>query len=145
MNGIWNDIYLNRLLATEKEILGFLTYFDGFQSVSFNTLELPWLNNKRMESCIPPGVYRWRRYFSPHRQFEVVLLEDVPGRDMIDIHPASYVHQLKGCIAPGVERKDINGDGQIDMYKSRKAFDALMAALPQHGYIHIDDSRIVKK
>src|SRR5215216_4379526 len=64
------------------------------------TIELPWLNNQPKRSCIPEGRYtiekRWSPHFGDHYQ-----LKNVPGRDLILIHPANNaLKELKGCIAP---------------------------------------------
>src|SRR6476660_3545962 len=64
------------------------------------TIELPWLNNEPMHSCIPEGRYqlfiRYSQKFQTH-----FLLGDVPGRSLVLIHPANdAVKELKGCIAP---------------------------------------------
>ena len=70
--------------------------------LSLWTLELPWKGNKTNESCIPEGVYRAIKHDSP--TFGPTLwLRDVPGRSEILIHPANYVEQLDGCIAPGMD------------------------------------------
>ena len=73
------------------------------------TIELPWLDNKRRISCIPPGRYRLRmRYSSTFAwHFEVV---GVPGRQDILIHPANHAAvELKGCIAPVLQH---TGEGK---------------------------------
>ena len=63
-------------------------------------IELPWLENQKMKSCIPEGVYtlkaRYSEKFSHH-----LILENVPGRSLILIHPANDAKkELLGCIAP---------------------------------------------
>lgn len=64
------------------------------------TLELPWRGNECCRSCIPEGVYRAIKHDSP--TFGPTLwLRDVPERSEILLHPANYVEQLDGCIAPG--------------------------------------------
>ena len=69
---------------------------EGFEA---ETMELPWKNNSPGESCIPTGEYTCRRDTEgAHKYYR---LEKVPGRSHIEIHPANYPHQLKGCIALG--------------------------------------------
>jgi hypothetical protein len=65
-----------------------------------NTIELPWLQNKRNVSCIPEGRYELRKRFI--KKFGLhLLVVDVPDRSWILIHPANDAKtQLKGCIAP---------------------------------------------
>ena len=65
-----------------------------------HTIELPWLNNKPQQSCIPEGRYelrkRWSAHFGDH-----YLVVNVPEREYILIHPANNaLKELKGCIAP---------------------------------------------
>ena len=73
--------------------------FLGSKLICF-TIELPWLNNKPLHSCIPEGRYplfiRYSQRFKTH-----FLLERVSNRDLILIHPANdALKELKGCIAP---------------------------------------------
>ncbi len=64
------------------------------------TIELPWLGNQRRISCIPEGEYILRKRFSPKLKWHFLLM-DVPGRDLILIHPANDAKlELLGCIAP---------------------------------------------
>ena len=85
------------------------------------TIELPWKDNLPGISCIPEGKYmlliRSSARFGVH-----MYLSDVPGRELILIHPANNaLKQLKGCIAPVTT---ILGEGRGTA--SRKAFDKLM-------------------
>ena len=64
------------------------------------TIELPWLGNQRRISCIPEGDYLLQLRFSPKFKWHFLLM-DVPGRDLILIHPANDAKlELLGCIAP---------------------------------------------
>jgi hypothetical protein len=64
------------------------------------TIELPWLKNKRMVSCIPEGKYILKKRFSKKFGWHIHLI-DVPGRQFILIHPANNAKkELLGCIAP---------------------------------------------
>ena len=69
---------------------------------------------------IDTGTYPITVYFSPHRQFEVLLLHQVPGHTYIEIHPANYPYQLKGCLAVGTAHN------QDALANSRFAFDHLI-------------------
>jgi hypothetical protein len=65
-----------------------------------NTIELPWLDNKRKVSCIPEGTYEIEKRFTEKHGHHLILL-DVPDRDGILIHPANIaMKELQGCIAP---------------------------------------------
>jgi hypothetical protein len=64
------------------------------------TIELPWKNNQSRISCIPEGKYQVIKRYSPHFRWHLQL-RDVPGRQLILIHPGNdAITELKGCIAP---------------------------------------------
>lgn len=79
----------------------------AFGSEQCRSLELPWRNNRRRVSCIPPGRYRCAP-ISHRRLGRVVSVLDVPGRSGILMHSANlagdeelgWQSQLEGCIAP---------------------------------------------
>jgi hypothetical protein len=86
------------------------------------TIELPWLGNQRRISCIPEGDYFLQLRFSPKFKWHFLLM-DVPGRDLILIHPANDAKlELLGCIAPVTVHTGI-GKGSA----SRKALEKLKA------------------
>jgi hypothetical protein len=79
----------------------------------FETIECPWMDGANLEGecAVLEGEYPVTTYMSPGQGYEVLLLHDVPGRAMIEIHIANYVinpitgiRELKGCIAPGTHR-----------------------------------------
>lgn len=73
-------------------------YLDGKKICE--TIELPWRQNKRGISCIPPGRYRLLRQHHV-RHGEQLGLPDVLDREAILIHAAhSALDELRGCIAP---------------------------------------------
>ena len=64
------------------------------------TIELPWKNNQSRISCIPEGKYKLIKRYSPHFKWHLQVM-DVPGRELILIHPANdALRELQGCIAP---------------------------------------------
>ena len=84
------------------------------------SIELPWLKNQKRVSCVPEGEYilqqRYSKKFGWH-----LHLENVPGRDLILIHPANNAKkELLGCIAPVTKHTGI-GKGSY----SRRAFLAI--------------------
>lgn len=86
------------------------------------TIELPWLENQRRISCVPEGEYVLRKRFSPKFQWHLHL-DNVPGRNLILIHPANDARrELLGCIAPVMKLTGI-GKGSF----SRKALEKLKA------------------
>lgn len=84
------------------------------------TIELPWLHNQQRVSCIPEGEYVLQKRFSPKFKWHLHL-RNVPGRDLILIHPANDAKtELLGCIAPVTYHTGI-GKGSL----SRKALEKL--------------------
>ena len=100
--------------------------------------ELPWRNNAKGSSCIPPGTYRCVPFNSP-KHGRVYLLQDVPGRSLIEIHVANFGgdtakgwrSELLGCIAPamnvGVLQNRPGGPMQRAGVASGEAMAKLMA------------------
>lgn len=94
---------LRRQPSTDQGTFGALSF--GTQVL--HTLELPWRDNRRQRSCIPPGSYACSLVRSP-RFGRVYGLVDVPGRSHVLIHAANlagdvelgWSTQLHGCIAP---------------------------------------------
>ncbi len=127
-------VSIRRLESTDEGTFGLLT-MPGFRCY---TLELPWRNNARRVSCVPVGSYRAAIAQSP-RFGRVYLLQGVPGRSAILIHPANvagdksmgYDSQLEGCIALG-ERvgalRNAAGKLQRAVLVSRPAVRAFMSA-----------------
>ena len=73
-------------------------YFNGV--FICHTIELPWLDNSPRRSCIPEGRYEVVRRWSPRHKAHF-WIRNVPGRELILIHPANNApKELKGCIAP---------------------------------------------
>ena len=93
------------------------------------SLELPLLDNQRNISCIPEGIYPLvRRQSAKFRDH--LLIEDVPDRDLILLHPANDAsEELRGCVAP-VMRLLGSDKGSY----SRIALELIMANLAQVNY-----------
>lgn len=88
------------------------------------SIELPWVDNARRISCIPEGTYplvkRTSKKYGRH-----ILVNNVPGRDLILIHPANHAAtELMGCIAPVTT---LSGEGRG--LRSRLAFEPLRDAV----------------
>lgn len=78
----------------EQETKGYLI----IGNTPFETLELPWRDNKRSVSCVPDGIYDFVKDWSNNKQRFVIELRDVPNRSQIQIHYAKKLSWLKGCI-----------------------------------------------
>lgn len=65
-----------------------------------HTIELPWKDNHRGVSCIPEGRYALKKRYNTRFGWHL-LVENVPARDGILIHPANdAARELHGCISP---------------------------------------------
>lgn len=113
------------------------------------TLERPWLPvggapcGQKGVSCVPPGRYQLVPHNSEAHPHTVALVnpalwvyhfdEDVPperrgfARTTVLIHPANYVSELRGCIAPGLAR---GGGLTPEVHESRRAFAQLALDWP---------------
>jgi hypothetical protein len=99
------------------------------------TIELPWLGNQRRISCIPEGEYVLQKRFSPKFNWHLHL-RNVPGRDLILIHPANDAKkELLGCIAPVTQHSGV-GKGR----SSRKALEKLKSLV----YAALERDEVVK-
>lgn len=102
---------MKRLVITREPSTPEGTFSTGIldNDLSWRFVELPWHDNEPTRSCIPPGEYIARLTHSAHFGRTVYLLEDVPERSAIEIHPANFggdrdlgFHsELRGCAAPG--------------------------------------------
>jgi hypothetical protein len=113
-----------------KQTLGELTLYKNEQKIfSCKTLELPWKNNTKQESCIPTGKYNVipRESAKYKKHYHV---QDVTGRSWILIHPGNYYHQLLGCILVGNAHVDIDKDGYKDVTSARITLDKLLELAP---------------
>lgn len=80
-------------------------------TLTYYTMERPWLNNAIGQSCVPVGRYKLVPHVSPRfgKVRSLINLElgiaeyptsGIP-RSLILIHPANLSSELAGCIAPG--------------------------------------------
>jgi hypothetical protein len=53
------------------------------------------------------------------------------------MHAASFSRQLRGCIAPGEEHVDLDGDGLKDVNNSRQTLEHLLELLPDEFELEI--------
>ncbi len=80
---------------------------------------------QRRDTAIPDGTYKFIFYDSPANKMVVPLLVDVPGFSNIELHPANWSFQLKGCTAPCLS---INVSVP-QASQSRNAFNVLMGLM----------------
>jgi len=101
---------------------------------------VPYPVNAQNVTCIPEGTYLVEKITSPTKG-RCFLLQDVPGRTMVEIHIGNFATGIKvdteGCILPGMRFADINFDGNLDVQDSTKAMNKLLEILPQSFDLHI--------
>lgn len=98
------DVYLLRWKTSDQGTEGSLIT-EGFDC---KTLELPWRNNQKSISCIPPGIYNCQIRHS-NKFGKTYWIKDVPNRSFILIHAGNYAGDaskgfktdVEGCILLG--------------------------------------------
>lgn len=140
------NVVIRRARSTYTGTPGRLRTDQGFEC---DTLELPWKDNKRGESCIMAGTYMGWIWHSPTLGRDVIRLEDRNGRKdcmihngtwagdvMADIdgdgHAGDLLTQVHGCTLTGrgygeILRKD--GGAQFGIMHSRDTLAELVAHL----------------
>jgi hypothetical protein len=121
-------LLLTRIDESEKQTIGvlyLLNYNDNIIT-DFDSLELPYKENKHDISCIPNGNYKCVKRNSSKFGNHLHVL-NVPNREYILIHKGNYHTDILGCILIGTDLKDINNDGEIDVIRSRDAMESLMS------------------
>lgn len=111
-----DTVTLFRMKRSDQGTRGMLVT-EGF---SCHTLELPWRNNERSISCIPPGEYPVEIRISP-KYGEIYWVKDVPDRTFILIHSGNwagdtskgYKTHVNGCILLGKERGLLAGQWAV--------------------------------
>jgi hypothetical protein len=119
----------------DKETLSTWIVFDENKEVYRCVgLELPWLGNQKNISCIPEGKYICKKYSDQHHPNSFLLL-GVLNRTEIMIHPGNFGTGIKidteGCLLPGIDFQDIDGNGQLDVIRPDVALLALNYFLPK--------------
>ncbi len=101
------------------------------------TIELPWRDNKVRESCIPEGTYRLTKRYSQKFSHHI-LLNDVPDRSLILIHPANdAATELLGCIAPVTELTG-PGKGNSSRIRFNKVKDLVYGWIDQGEEVYLE-------
>lgn len=116
----------------------FTLIVNGAMKLTGFTLELPWKDNERQVSCIPPGKYRLK-HFNSVKFGHCLELQQVPGRDAILIHAGNYNRDTHGCILIGANLIDLNKDGNLDVTSSKVTMERLMNCIggETDGFIQI--------
>jgi hypothetical protein len=107
---------LCRLARSDQGTQGML-FYEGFNC---HTLELPWRDNQRSISCIPPGEYKCVTRKSPRFGLTYHVTE-VLGRSYILIHSGNwagdvnkgYKSHVNGCILLGQKAGWLQGQRAV--------------------------------
>jgi hypothetical protein len=122
---------LIRLTDDGNQTLGVMQCYKGLlKAFECKTLELPWKDNKKQNSCIPVGTYKVIKHNSPNfgKCFKVL---EVPGREDILFHKGNFNKDTKGCILVGKDFIDVNEDGTTDITSSTLTFETMLMHLPE--------------
>lgn len=118
---------IERYPSSESQTLGNIFILNELGGIEYEcvSLELPWKNNERNISCIQKGIYTGVIHYSPNFG-KCIWIQNVEGRSEILIHSANFNRELKGCISPGLDFRDIDNDNYLDVVYSRKALDNIL-------------------
>lgn len=107
-----------------KETPGILEAQNAGAIFTCKSLELVWLDNKSVISCIPAGTYQCSWTFSPKFMRYTYQVLNVPKRSGIRFHWGNYGYgktvSIQGCILLGASFLDINGDTVPDILSTKK-------------------------
>lgn len=129
-------VTLKRLVESEAGTQGSLST-DGF---TCKTLELPWRDNRRQRSCVPPGSYRCQQVQSPKFGLVYTLTGTEPRSNVL-IHSGNFAGDVElglkthvqGCILLGKYFGAI--EGQQAILLSRPTVRAFMAHMGGEPFI----------
>lgn len=91
------------------------------------TVERPWADNRPSESCIPEGAYGLVLGTYNAGGYPAYEVTGVSGRSLIKIHRGNTMHDVRGCVAPGVALGWVHGAWAVT--SSARAFSAFMRAM----------------
>jgi hypothetical protein len=89
------------------------------------TLELPWKNNEKSVSCIPPGTYDVEAITRASKGDYAIWVKDVPGRSEVLVHKGNSTSDIRGCILFGLDadlQKERVGQSVAAMTKIESMF-----------------------
>ena len=120
-----SKITLYRYGRSQDSIYGTLNiYTEKGDKLSLQTIE-------NAEKCIEQGTYNMYHAYSPKFDTNLWTLH-VPNRTGIRIHSANTGNQLRGCIAPGLFKKD------NQVYQSKKALSLIHTLLNKYKTYKIE-------
>jgi len=134
-------IKIKRFKYQDKQTLGVGKVISDCNPIyEFKTLELPWKNNERNISCIPPGTYIIKKHYAPHLKQHCFLLYCVKNRSEIMVHAGNFYTDIKGCVLVGESFIDINADGYKDVTNSKVTLRHILKLVDQdETFLVIED------
>jgi len=137
LSNAWGEGKVRTAILTRNPSRSEGTFGDWLSDSGFKCVTLERLKTGDYP-CIPPGVYQCElRWSQKHEHVNlgynfgmVYGIKDVLGRSDILIHPANFVFQLQGCIAPGKSVMKLSvgqGNMQLGVNASRDTTKLLIA------------------
>ena len=118
-------LLLMRLQRLDDRTLGRLIVFNGTEiEATFTTLELPWRNNEKGNSCILSGYYTIEPRRSD-RHGQHLIVNNTQPRELILLHVGNKPTDTNGCILVGTGYGDFDNDGRREITSSRSAMQKL--------------------
>jgi hypothetical protein len=124
-------LVLNRLQKLDDRTLGRLCVFSGLElEATFATLELPWRNNEKGNSCILSAFYtvepRRSQKFGDH----LIVLNAAPRSDIL-FHHGNFPKDTTGCVLVGSDFSDIDQDKKLEITNSKRAMQKLVKLITE--------------
>lgn len=82
---------------------------------------------ERTAVAIPAGLFQMEITYSPHFGKPMPLIDGVPNRTNIRLHPANWPTQLEGCIAVGLSTDGDDLDNSVAAFNP--LFEKILAAI----------------
>lgn len=127
------QVILKRHLKSNLGIIGYLFYKDKRIAT---TLENSWKDNMNKVSCIPEGEYICKE--DNTGKFQWWSVENVPGRESIEIHQGNKVDDTLGCILVGELESETFSYGRLWVKNSNKTLKDLKKLLPKEFKLKIE-------
>jgi len=133
---------LTRLHEEGPQTLGHLRVYDGVhEKYMCCILEPSWQWNQPSVSCIPEGTYQLVRRasdkYGAHFHIQGLYGDEVPGRSLILLHHGNYRKNTRGCMLPGAQFTDIDGDGYRDVNSSKNTLQYLLQIIPNRSLLKV--------
>jgi len=108
---------------------------ESYNQFGYN-IELPYLDNHRDVSCIPPGLYTFQKRVSKKRGNHFIIL-NVLNRSEILVHSGNYMKDTQGCILPNLDYSYTKETKTPYGITSKVQLKQLFNVLPPAGTLHV--------